>query len=74
MTDRPRRAADDELLTPAEVAKIARLSLRTLADKRWRGTGPAFIKLSPGRTGAVRYWRSDVDAWLAGDTPIARAS
>jgi predicted DNA-binding transcriptional regulator AlpA len=57
----------DELLTPAEVSRITRLSPSTLKDKRWRGTGPKFIKLSPGRGGRVRYRRSSVDAWLRGE-------
>ncbi|WP_035796450.1 helix-turn-helix transcriptional regulator [Kitasatospora mediocidica] len=71
MTDATVVSANDELLTPAEVGLMTKLSPRTLADKRWRGTGPAFLKLSPGRTGHVRYRRSAVDAWLNGDTAAA---
>lgn len=41
-----------------------KLSVSTLKDKRWRGTGPAFIKLSPGRGGRIRYRRRDVEQWL----------
>ncbi|MFC9631397.1 helix-turn-helix transcriptional regulator [Streptomyces mirabilis] len=59
------RALDpDELLTPAEIAPIVKLSVTTLKDKRWKGTGPRYIKLSPGRGGRIRYRRSDVLAWL----------
>lgn len=58
----------DELLTPAEVARLARLSVSTLKDKRWKGTGPAFIKLSPGRGGRIRYRRRDVEQWLTTQT------
>lgn len=54
----------DVLLKPGEVAKITRLSTRTLADRRWRGKEPAYVKLSPGRNGHVRYWRSTVAEWL----------
>ncbi len=56
----------DEWLTPREAAKLAKLSVSTLSDKRWKGTGPAFTKLSPGRGGRIRYRRSDVIAWLNG--------
>ncbi|MGW0494990.1 helix-turn-helix transcriptional regulator [Streptomyces sp. NPDC003007] len=56
----------DELLTPVEAARVAKLSVSTLKDKRWKGTGPKFIKLSPGRGGRIRYRRSDVEAWLSG--------
>ncbi|MFC6090731.1 helix-turn-helix transcriptional regulator [Saccharothrix lopnurensis] len=55
----------DELLTPRETAEVTKLSVSTLKDRRWKGTGPAFIKLSPGRGGRIRYRRSDVVAWLA---------
>lgn len=58
----------DEFLTPVEVARITRLSVRTLSDRRWKGTGPAFIKLSPGKGGRIRYRRSDVTQWLCAQT------
>lgn len=58
-------AADpDELLTPAETADLVKLAVGTLKDKRWKGTGPRFIKLSPGRGGRIRYRRGDVHAWV----------
>jgi predicted DNA-binding transcriptional regulator AlpA len=57
----------DEWLTPSEVAKLAKLSVRTLSDRRWKKTGPPYRKLSPGKGGRVRYRRSDVLAWLQGD-------
>jgi hypothetical protein len=63
----------DEWLTPAEAAKLAKLSVRTLSDKRWKGTGPAYTKLSPGKGGRVRYRRRDVLAWLAGDQTVRAA-
>ncbi|MEU9183346.1 helix-turn-helix domain-containing protein [Streptomyces sp. NPDC048484] len=61
--------ADDreELLTPIEVSRLTKLTLSTLKDKRWRGTGPKYRKLSPGRAGRVRYRRGDVLDWLRGD-------
>lgn len=54
----------EELLTPAEAAVLTKLSISTLRDKRWKGTGPTFIKLTPGRGGPVRYRLRDVEKWL----------
>lgn len=54
----------DELLTPAEAARVAKLSVSTLKDRRWKGTGPRYIKLSPGRGGRIRYRRGDLEQWL----------
>lgn len=54
----------DVLLTPGEVGSMSRLTKRALASRRSRGQGPAYVKLSPGRTGHVRYWRSTVLDWL----------
>jgi hypothetical protein len=56
----------DEWLTPSEAAKLAKLSVRTLSDRRWKKTGPPYRKLSPGKGGRIRYRRADVLAWLAG--------
>lgn len=55
----------DELLTPAEAARVTKLSVSTLKDRRWKKNGPRFIKLSPGRGGRIRYRRRDLDEWLA---------
>jgi hypothetical protein len=57
----------DEWLTPSEAARLAKLSVRTLSDRRWKKTGPPYRKLSPGKGGRIRYRRADVLAWLAGD-------
>jgi excisionase family DNA binding protein len=50
----------DALLTPQEAADYLRLPVRQLQQWRYLGTGPAYTKA--GR--AVRYYRSDLDAWL----------
>ncbi|WP_063739210.1 helix-turn-helix domain-containing protein [Streptomyces hokutonensis] len=55
----------EELLTPGEAAALVKLTVGTLKDKRWKGTGPRFIKLSPGRGGRIRYRRGDVQDWVA---------
>lgn len=52
--------ARDVLLTPEEAAQELRLPVRQLQQWRYRGLGPAYIKV--GR--AVRYPRTDLDAWL----------
>lgn len=64
----------EEWLTPPEAAKLAKLSVRTLSDKRWKKTGPPYRKLSPGKGGRIRYRRSDVLAWLQGDDQTVSAA
>lgn len=53
----------DRLLTIEEVGEWLQMSKGALAQLRYEGTGPEFIKLT-GK--AVRYQESDVQAWLAG--------
>ncbi|WP_440711159.1 helix-turn-helix transcriptional regulator [Herbiconiux sp. YIM B11900] len=48
-------------LKPEEVSKMARVSVAHLAQLRFRGTGPKFLKPTP-RT--VLYREADVRAWL----------
>lgn len=50
----------DPLLMPAEAARQLRKSVRILQQWRWLGEGPAYVKV--GRS--VRYYQSDLDAWL----------
>lgn len=57
-------AETDEFLKPAEASKVVKLTVRTLATMRSEGRGPAYTKLSPGRSGHVRYKRRDLLAWL----------
>jgi hypothetical protein len=61
----------EEHLTPAEVAKLAKLTVGTLATMRCQKRGPDYTKLSPTRSGRVRYKRRDVEAWLNGRTEAA---
>ena len=51
----------ENLLTLTEVAKLTRLSKRTLERMRVTGDGPRFCKL--GRR--VVYRLADIDAWVA---------
>lgn len=55
----------DSLLTPAEVARLLRVTPATLANWRARGDGPEFVKLGPSRQAPVRYYPSVIDAWIS---------
>jgi excisionase family DNA binding protein len=52
----------EQLFTPAEVAELLRIPLKTLYQWRHRGVGPQALKI--GRH--LRYRPSDVEAFLAG--------
>ncbi|MFF0704983.1 helix-turn-helix transcriptional regulator [Streptomyces tendae] len=56
--------AQEDFITPAEFAAIARVRPGTPAQWRHRGVGPEWFKLGSGRTSRVLYRRSDVLAWL----------
>lgn len=49
------------LLTPAELAALLAVPESTLADWRYRRSGPRYLRL--GRL--VRYSLEEVDEWLA---------
>jgi predicted DNA-binding transcriptional regulator AlpA len=49
------------LLDTRELAKILKLSKKTVEHHRGRGYGPVFIKMNNGH---VRYRQRDIDAWL----------
>ena len=53
-------SVEDELLTIGEVAAIVRAPVATLRYWRHLGTGPLSFRVGRG----VRYWRTDVTAWL----------
>ena len=55
---------EDSLLKPTEVASYLGTSVAALAQQRYQGRGPKFIKT--GRL--VRYRRSDIKAWLDANT------
>lgn len=54
-----------ELMKPAELGARIGTSTAVLANWRYMGTGPRFVKLG-GRS--VRYRVSDVEAWLDQNT------
>jgi hypothetical protein len=57
-----------QLLIPAEVEEEYGIAVQTLANYRWQGIGPAYVKKTPGRGGRVVYRRSAIEAWLDAQT------
>jgi excisionase family DNA binding protein len=53
-----------ELLTPDQLAERLHTGKNTLAQWRYHGTGPQYVKV--GRK--VHYRASDVEAWLDAQT------
>jgi len=58
------RPADDQLLTEEDLAEFLRVSLRTVRRWRQNRTGPRVVRVMRAR----RYWRSDVVAWVEGQS------
>lgn len=58
----------DELLTPKQVQAEYGFSPQTLANWRWMGIGPTYIKTTPSRAGRIMYRRSAIEAWLNAQT------
>ncbi|MDW4904687.1 DNA-binding protein [Streptomyces sp. ADMS] len=56
----------DGLLSPSQVCAEYPLfkTPAALADRRWRGDGPDYIKTSTARSGRVFYRRSAIERWL----------
>lgn len=54
-----------EFLTPEQLAAVIRSTTESLAQMRFRGTGPRFVRVTR-RT--ILYRRADVDAWLQSRT------
>lgn len=52
--------ADERIMTPDEVADYLGATTTWLAQMRYRGDGPAFLKL--GRV--IRYRERDLTEWL----------
>jgi hypothetical protein len=58
----------DRLVPPEVTSDILAIGLSTLAAWRSEGCGPKFVKLSAGRSGAVRYPLSEVMKFAADPT------
>lgn len=65
-----------DLLTPTQLSEELDMTVEALAQWRYKGVGPRFLK--EGRW--VRYRRQDVEAWLANcvhertDRPVGGAA
>jgi predicted DNA-binding transcriptional regulator AlpA len=59
----------DSLLTAQDVARVAGLSLETLAQWRSQLKGIPFVKLSRN---VVRYRQADLDSWIEERTVTVR--
>jgi hypothetical protein len=58
--------AADEYLSPPQVCAEYPVfgTPSALAERRWRGEGPDYIKMSKSRSGRVFYKRSAIEQWL----------
>ncbi len=54
------KRSDEELLTVEQAARLLAVSPDRLASWRFRGVGPAFIRIES----AVRYRRDDLESYL----------
>lgn len=63
----------DELLSPRQVDAEYGIPYLTLQGWRWRGIGPAYIKMSSGRGGRIKYRRSVIETWLDTQTVTPRS-
>lgn len=57
--------ADQDVLTGAEFAELAKVTLRTI--RRWAAHGIGPRPRRPPGSRLVRYRRSEVEAWLRGE-------
>ncbi|WP_079053017.1 DNA-binding protein [Streptomyces phaeochromogenes] len=57
---------DDDFLPPKQVITEYPIfgTVGSLAERRWRGDGPEYVKTSDGRAGRVFYRRSAIEKWL----------
>ena len=54
----------DGLLHSRDAARYLGVSEAWLARERWKGTGPAYIKVGGASGRAVRYRHSDLMVWI----------
>lgn len=58
----------EALLSPKQVSTEYGISEASLANWRWMGLGPDYIKTTPGRGGRIKYRRSAIEQWLTDQT------
>lgn len=66
----------EEFLSPKQVTEEYPVlgSVHALAERRWRGEGPAYIKTGKGRSGRVFYRRSAIEQFLKDCTVTPRSA
>lgn len=62
MLDDAGGSEEDILLTPDDVARMMRVSRRTVSTWRYRGKGPRYVHVTHN---CVRYRMSEVRKWLS---------
>jgi len=55
---------DEQLMTPAEVARLLNVTIKTISTWTEKGRFPKPIKIGPPGNGSVRWRPSDVAAWI----------
>lgn len=58
----------EDLLTPQQVHENYGFTPQTLAQWRWLGRGPNYIKQTPGKGGRIKYRRAAIEQWLEQQT------
>jgi predicted DNA-binding transcriptional regulator AlpA len=66
----PELTSLEKLYTPSELSEYLKFTVATLAQMRYTGTGPTFIKLGH----QIRYRESDILAWMAARAKSRTAS
>ncbi|MFE5629926.1 DNA-binding protein [Streptomyces sp. NPDC056543] len=66
----------EEFLTPKQVADEYPMlgGPSALAERRWRGEGPIYIKTGKGRAGRVFYRRSAIEDFIRDCTVAPRSA
>ncbi|MFZ4235720.1 DNA-binding protein [Streptomyces murinus] len=66
----------EEFLSPKQVTEQYPVlgSVHALAERRWRGEGPTYIKTGRGRAGRVFYRRSEIETYLNECTVTPRSA
>jgi hypothetical protein len=69
-------SVSEEFLSPQQVASEYPLlgTVSALAERRWRGEGPTYIKTAKGRAGRVFYRRSAIEEFLSECTVMPRSA
>ncbi|MER5259749.1 DNA-binding protein [Streptomyces sp. NPDC002855] len=66
----------EDFLSPRDVADQYPVlgSVHALAERRWRGDGPTYIKTGKGRSGRVFYSRAAIEQFLNDCTVTPRSA